>query len=219
VTGVLFLVEEYLLWRGAASTRAPYLIYDGVLTTIRYWDIRFWVFLASWAACGTLMLRAMRQLAPGRERTQVKWIVWSVLFATVADTLIVGIALYGAGRFSDYLLSPYRNLLYLTIAASLLIAIMRYDLFDIDRVIRSSILYSGTTALMFLLFTGCENIVSDVLATRMPAGSTRVGTLAAAVLAAALFTPVRKLLDRVIGTVLGPARAASARKPGVPSGA
>lgn len=206
IPGVLFVIEESLLWRGALSPRAPYLIYDGVLATIRYWDIRFWVFIASWAACGALLLRATRHLAPGRERIQVKWIMWSVLFAVIADTVIVGFALYGAGRYSDFLLSPYRNLLYLTIAASLLIAIMRYDLFDVDRVIRNSVLYSGTTAFMFLLFTGCENIVSDVLATRLPAGSTRLGTLTAAILAAALFTPVRKLLDRILSGVVRPSR-------------
>ena len=81
---------------------------------------------------------------------------------------------------------------------------------DIDRVIRSSVLYSCTTALMFLLFTGCENVVSDVLATRMPVGSTRMGTLVAAVVAAALFTPVRKLLDRAVSGVFGPPKVKAA---------
>ncbi len=205
ITGLLFIVEEYVILRGALSPNAPYLLYSGVLETIRYFDIRFFVFLAAWGACGILLYRAARKLE-GREKIQVKWITWSVLFAFVADTVIVVIALYGAGRFSDYLLSPYRNLLYLTVAASLLIAIMRYDLFDIDRVIRSSVLYSCTTALMFMLFTGCENVVSDVLATRMPVGSTRIGTLIAAVVAAALFTPVRKLLDRAVSGIFGPPR-------------
>lgn len=205
VPGLLFLVEQYVIWRGARSLTAPYLVYDGMLATIRYFDIRFFVFLAAWGACGVLLLRAARRLE-GREKIQVKWLTWSVLFAFVADTLIVVIALYGAGRFSDYLLSPYRNLLYLTVAGSLLIAIMRYDLFDIDRVIRASVLYSCTTALMFLLFTGCENVVSGVLATRLPTGSTPAGTLIAAVVAAVLFTPVRKLLDRLISGVFGPSR-------------
>jgi hypothetical protein len=155
------------------------------------------------------MLRASRVLQ-GREKVQVKWVMWSVLFAFVADTLIVALALYGAGRFSDYLLSPYRNLIYLTVAGGLLIAIMRYDLFDIDRVIRSSVLYSFTTALMFLLFTGCENVVSGALATRLPAGSTPIGTLIAAVVAAGLFMPVRKVLDRIVSGVFGPPRIKSA---------
>jgi hypothetical protein len=209
VTGVLFVVEQYVIWSGARSPAAPYLLYDGWLATIRYFDIRFLVFLAAWGACGALLFRASR-LLEGKEKIQVKWITWSVLFAFIADTVIVLIALYGAGRFSDYLLSPYRNLLYLTVAASMLIAIMRYDLFDIDRVIRSSVLYSCTTALMFLLFTGCENVVSDVLATRMPVGSTRMGTLVAAVVAAALFTPVRKLLDRAVSGVFGPPKVKAA---------
>lgn len=211
ITGALFLVEEYVIWRGARSVAAPYLLYDGVLATIRYFDIRFFVFLAAWGTCGFLLLRATR-LLEGREKIQVKWVTWSVLFAFFADTLIVVIALYGAGRFSDYLLSPYRNLLYLTVAGSLLIAIMRYDLFDIDRVIRSSVLYSCTTALMFLLFTGCENVVSGVLATRLPTGSTPMGALIAAVVAAALFVPVRKLLDRALSGVFGPPRIKAARR-------
>jgi hypothetical protein len=202
IPGALFLVEEWVIWRGAHSPAAPYLIYEGVLATIRYFDIRFFVFLASWIACGALLLRATRFLA-GKEKTQVKWVMWSVLFAAIADTVIVVIALYGAGRYSDYLLSPYRNLLYLTIAASMLIAIMRYDMFDIDRVIRGSVLYSITTALMFLVFTGCENVISGALAGRLPSRLTPVNTLIAAILAAALFTPVRKLLDRMIGSVFG----------------
>ncbi|HSL71962.1 MAG TPA: hypothetical protein VK864_17060, partial [Longimicrobiales bacterium] len=194
----LFLVEQYLLWRGAASASAPYLLYDGFLATIRYWDIRFWVFLGSFITCGVLLLRARRHLMPGRERAQVKWIVWSVLFAVAADTIIMLISLYGVGRYSDYLASPYRNLLYLTIAGGLLIAILRHDLFDIDRVIRVSAVYFGTTALMFLVFTGCENVVSDVLARRLAVGYRGAATLISAVLAAALFVPMRRLLDRLI---------------------
>ncbi len=198
----LFLVEEYVIWRGARSSAAPYLIYDGVLATIRYWDIRFFVFLGSFIACGVLLLRAQKKLTPGRERAQVKWVLWSVLFAALADTIIVIIALYGVGRYSDYLASPYRNLLYLTIAAGLLIAILRYDLFDIDRVIRISAVYFATTALMFLFFTGCENVVSDVLERQLDVGSSTVATLISAVFAAALFVPVRTVLDRAITRLL-----------------
>ncbi|MGQ0562634.1 MAG: hypothetical protein ACT443_12260, partial [Gemmatimonadota bacterium] len=88
----LYLVEQYVLLRGAR-----YLLYDGVLATIRYWDIRFWVFIAAWAACGALLLGAYKQLPEKRERDQLKWIMWSVLFAACADAVIVAIALYGAG--------------------------------------------------------------------------------------------------------------------------
>ncbi|CAN5874653.1 hypothetical protein BH23GEM9_BH23GEM9_07730 [soil metagenome] len=199
----LFIVEEYLLIRGARSATAPYLLYDGILATIRYWDIRYFVFVGAFVVAGALMIRAQRTLTDARERAQVKWVVWSILFAATADILIMTIALYAAGRYSDFLLGPWRNLLYLTIPAGLMIAVLRHDLFNVDRIIRSSVLYSMTTALLFVLFTGCESVVSDALATRMPAGASSLGTLIAGVLAAALFTPVRKGIDRLIGRILG----------------
>jgi hypothetical protein len=198
----LFLVEQYLLLRGARSATAPYLLYDGVLATIRYWEIRYFVFVGSFVVGGALLLRSQRRLSDPRERAQVKWLVWSILFAATADIVIMTIALFAAGQYSDFLLGPYRNLLYLTIAAGLLIAILRYDLFDVDRVIRGSVLYSTTTALLFVLFTGCETIVSDVLSTRIPARASGLGTVIAAVLAAVLFWPLRKGIDRLIGRIL-----------------
>jgi hypothetical protein len=207
---LLFVVEEFVLLRGASRAHAPYLLYDGLLATIRYWDIRFWTFLAAFAACAVLMIRTNRRLTVAGERAQVKWVMWGVLFAVVVDATIVGVALYVGGRYSDYLLSPYRNLLYLSIAAGLLIAIMRYDLFDIDRVIRRSAVYLGTTASLFILFTSGENLLSGLLARVLPAGANNIGTLLSGLIAAVLFLPVQRLLDRVLNRMLGRPRALGA---------
>ncbi len=196
-------MTERALWKDDA-----YLIYDGVLETLRYWDIRFWVFLASFAACGLLLLRSSRLLTSRSERAQVKWVMWGVLFPVIVDAFIVAIALYLGGRYSDYLLSPYRNLLYLSMAGGLLIAVMRHDLFDIDRVIRRSAVYVGTTVALFIMFTTGENLLSNLLTRVMPAGANNIGTLLSALLAALLFLPVQKLLDRVVGRIMARPRGA-----------
>lgn len=188
---LLFLVEEGLVFRGLLSRATDYNINTPLLESLHYWDVRYWVFVGSFLACGLLMLHTYRRVPGGESRARIKWVLWSVLLAAGADALVTGIALYVHGSYPEYTLAPIRYALYLLPAVGLLLAIFRHDPFDVDAVIRSSVIYFGTTALLFVVFAATEELVTDVVGRMLPERSGWVGSAAGAVLAGALFEPVR----------------------------
>ncbi|HSG08737.1 MAG TPA: hypothetical protein VLA36_10300 [Longimicrobiales bacterium] len=86
----------------------------------------------------------------------------------------------------------------LFVGAGLLIAILKDDLFDIDRVIWVSSLYFITTGFAFVLFSILEEGLSALLGNVMAARSSFTATAVSGVVAAAAFHPVRQALDRAL---------------------
>ncbi len=127
--------------------------------------------------------------------------LWGIFLVAATEGLLVGIALYARGRYSYELLQPYQNLPYLLVAGAFLIGIIRHDLFDVDRVIRKSATYFVTTGLVFAFFAVAEEMLSATLGSILPGEQGLLATAVSAVLAAALFEPVRRLIDRLLGAV------------------
>ena len=115
------------------------------------------------------------------ERQQLKW------FASVAVVTAIGF-----GQLSDQL--SFASLALLPVGIG--IAILRYRLYDIDRVISRTISYGLITALLVIVFLvvnlGLQSLLSFVTTgnSLAVAGST--------LLAAALFTPVRRRVQRIV---------------------
>ena len=145
------------------------------------------------AAVAQLAVRFRR--ARGVERQQLKWFV---LAASVVGAFIVlavvtqaagaqGVAgLFWVAGISSIVLLP----------ASAALAILRYRLYDIDRIISRTISYGLITALLVAVFLivnlGLQGLLSSVTSgnSLAVAGST--------LLAAALFTPVRQRVQRIV---------------------
>jgi len=115
------------------------------------------------------------------ERQQLKW------FASVAVVTAIGF-----GQPSDQL--SFASLALLPVGIG--IAILRYRLYDIDRVISRTISYGLITAMLVMVFLvvnlGLQSLLSFVTTgnSLAVAGST--------LLAAALFTPVRRRVQRIV---------------------
>jgi len=73
------------------------------------------------------------------------------------------------------------------------IAILRYRLFDIDRIVSRAVGYLLITGLLVGVYVGCIAVTDVVL----PVGSS-FGVAAATLAAAALFQPVRRRVQRVV---------------------
>jgi hypothetical protein len=137
-------------------------------------------------AFGSLVLRFRR--SRGEERQQLKWF-------TYAATL-VPLALAG-----DILPAPVGNLIYaipivvLPVAAG--IAILRYRLYDIDRLINRTLVYGLLTAVLAAVYAGVVLVlvqVSGGIGTKPPSWAVAGATLAAA----ALFQPVRRRIQAAV---------------------
>lgn len=190
-----YLVPQYLFLRALGSPEAPYpLLLPAPLRAIRYDHIGHWIHILDFLVCGLFMLWTYRRVADETVRDRVKWVLWAVLLTAGVDVLAVAAARY-TGFIGGADLYPFRNYLYLLIAAGLLIAVFRHDLFDVDAVIRGTVIYFGTVGVLFVLFAATEALVSEALKNVIPASSSAVATGSAAVLSGALFQPLRSWLQ------------------------
>jgi two-component system NarL family sensor kinase len=147
---------------------------------------------------GALVWRFIR----GDERTR-RQVMWLILALLIILALNLERLLTGDGPIL-LLLSA------VLIPIALAIAIVRYQLFDIRVVLSRTLLYGLTIALVIAIYIG----VVAGLTLLVPSNAQRSVSIAAAIVVAFLFAPLRSLVQRIInrafyGTRSDPARTAS----------
>ena len=192
---VLLLAEEAMYVRGMLDPAVPFAYPFDWMQRLHYRDIRFWVFVGSFVACGGLLLRTYLAVDDAGVRDRIKWVVWGIGLAAAIDALAMGVVYVVGGGYSPVRYEAIRNVLYLLPAVAIAIAVFRHDLFDVDRVIRNTVVNLGSMALLFLLFATVESVVSELLEDVIPSAGLVAG-ISSGVLAAGLFTPLRRWLDR-----------------------
>jgi len=132
--------------------------------------------------------------ASGEERAQLKWLIWGVIVFMLAGTVTVlagtldpnasalvqvaeGVALVGLNAFP----------------LSIGLAIRKYRLYEIDRILSRTLAYTIVTGLLVGCYAGVVALGTDVLPFR---GSVAVAVSTLAV--AALFNPVRRRVQRIV---------------------
>ena len=165
-----------------ACSTAPPPISVGVLDAVSH-GTRLLLAAIGIASLGSLFLRYRR--ADGIERQQVKVLAYG--FGISGVGLLVGKAIGGdAGGWLEAL-SP------LPAAAALYVAMRRYHLYDIDRVISRSVSYAVLTVVLGAVYLGAATVLAWALAP-LSGGSSLV-IAASAVGTAALFQPLRRRLQ------------------------
>jgi hypothetical protein len=142
------------------------------------------LFLAA-AACLVLRLRRSR----GLERQQIKWVVYAACLTAAA--FIVSISTESVVEQEAFWLGM-AGLAGMPVAAGL--AIMRYRLYEIDRVINRTLVYALLTACLVGVYVGAV-LVLQALLSPVTSGShlaVAVSTLAVA----AIFRPARSRIQR-----------------------
>ena len=81
----------------------------------------------------------------------------------------------------------------LALPLSMGVAILKYRLYDIDRIISRTLAYAILTALLVAVYAGLV-----LLATQVPAITSPVAVAAATLAAAALFNPLRRRVQRAV---------------------
>jgi amino acid transporter len=142
-----------------------------------------------------------RRVSTSIERLQTRWVVFgsalSILIFMVAITVIILQEGELESRISPYwvlvTLAFYQVSLLIPIAIA--VSVLRYRLWDIDLIIRRTLVYSLLTIALGLIYLGLvvflQNLFGGLTGERQPEIVTVISTLAIA----ALFTPLRQRIQ------------------------
>jgi hypothetical protein len=138
------------------------------------------------AAIVSLLFRYRR--AGTAERAQLKWLIYTcalIVVALLAATLAE--KLMGPSTASNNLQNGMLSGAVALVPVAIGIAVLRYRLYDIDRVISRTLAYAIVTGLLVGIYAGLVLLATQVLGIH-----SAVAVAAATLIAAALFNPVRR---------------------------
>jgi hypothetical protein len=126
------------------------------------------------------------------ERAQLKWLVYAAaLIVAVLLAEVPAGQIAGSGDAANNLRNAMTGGAVALVPVAIGIAVLRYRLYDIDRVISRTVAYAIITGLLAGVYAGLV-----LLATRVFGSRTPVAVAAATLAAAALFSPLRRRVQR-----------------------
>jgi hypothetical protein len=128
----------------------------------------------------------------GKERTQMKWLVYMAVMS-ISTMLLLSIILGEDSLFLGIFSSALP--IYLTLAIG--IAILRHQLFDIDIIIRRTLQYALLTGLLAFIYFGLVIILQNIYASFSNQQSPIIIVISTLVIAA-LFNPLRTRIQDFI---------------------
>jgi hypothetical protein len=145
---------------------------------------------------GAVSLIVRRRRTTGVERAQLTWVVFGLtIFVTavlLTFTYILISTLSGVGDPGDAAWAPV-YLLMLLFPLTFGIAILRYRLYDIDRIVSRTVTYAALAGLLALTYFA----VVTVLTSQLPGGN-ELAVAGSTLLVAALFNPLRARLHGIV---------------------
>ena len=147
--------------------------------------------------CGVSLIARARR-ASGVERQQIKWLGFAAMVCVCfVIVLIVAIFVTNGGLDSLFFSLPP-----VVIAAATGVSILRYRLFDIDVIIRRTLVYGLLTAILagvyFVGVVGVQRILGVLTGQRTHQTQPTILIVVTTLLVAALFQPLRQRLQRFI---------------------
>ena len=148
--------------------------------------------IAATALAAVLSLVFRYRKAQAAERAQLRWLVYAgalTVAAVVAGLLAERII--GTGSTATNLQNALGSGAAALVPVAIGIAVLRYRLYDIDRVISRTVAYAIVTGLLVGVYAGLVLLATHLLRVHTP-----VAVAAATLTAAALFNPVRRRVQR-----------------------
>ena len=186
----------YALAATALAARHVRVDSGGGLTAISsatfYWLIFpvFAAFLLSFVVAQVLNWRH----SSGERRQQLKWLLSGTAVLVVSQIIFQPVlALYPNLPQVQLVLGFLVGLGAAALPASMAVAILKYRLYDIDRIISRTLSYALVTGLLIGVYTGLVLLATEVFQLRTP-----VAVAAATLAAAALFNPLRQRVQRAV---------------------
>jgi hypothetical protein len=149
-----------------------------------------WMLVCGIASLVSITLRFLRSSSV--ERQQIKWFAFSSILV---------IAILFSADWSSTPLKPVwlvwilALMAGLSIPAATAIAILRYHLWDIDVIIRRTLVYGGLTAILLLIYFGSVLLLQNLLQALTGQSRSPVVIVISTLTIAALFNPLRKRIQ------------------------
>jgi hypothetical protein len=193
---MLAIPTAALAWPGRGANLlgpGPTMSSDPLVSTIIAIQFGGLVLLAFLAAASLVGLGVRFRRSRGVERAQLKWFAAAGVIEVIE--LLVSAFFSVPGFLANLVLSVVLTPL-LPVAAT--IAILRYRLYDIDRIVSRSVAYLSVTGVLVALFAGLVVALQTALApfTRTNSIAVAASTLAVAASFQPLLRRVRRVVDR-----------------------
>src|ERR687894_2189743 len=144
--------------------------------------------VAGLGAVVSLVIRFRR--SRGAERQQIKWFAFASAL-TFAFVFVWEGMLGAESALLQALFAVLSVVLVPAIPVATGIAILRYRLYDIDRIINRALVYGNLTALLVLIYVGAVVAMQEVFRT-LAGGEFQLAVVASTLAIAALFGPLRR---------------------------
>jgi hypothetical protein len=134
--------------------------------------------------------------ATGERRQQLKWLASGAFVSVVCLVLAANAGSSGNGPTGPTLWGVLTSLMWFGVAAlpvSIGVGILKYRLYEIDRIISRTLAYAIVTGLLVGVYAGLVLLATEVLRFSSP-----VAVAAATLVAAALFNPVRRRVQHAV---------------------
>jgi hypothetical protein len=130
----------------------------------------------------------------GERRQQLKWLLAGAAVMAVPQAVLQPVlSLPSLSDTAQGILNTAATLFLAALPVGVAVAIMRYRLYDIDRIISRTLSYAIVTGLLVGVYAGLVLLATQVLSIKSP-----VAVAAATLATAALFNPVRRRVQRTV---------------------
>ena len=184
--GVVFTLAT--IWALVAATNLwahPFTVPTQVagLTALSYQMTAFLISVALLVSVTALIVRFVK--STGEERLQLKWCATAALVLAVVYVASIWV--------NSAAVTILQSLAFACLWTAIAIAVLKYRLYDIDRIISRTLAYASVTGLLVGVYTGLVLLATQVFRFQTP-----VAVAASTLAAAALFNPLRRRVQRVV---------------------
>jgi hypothetical protein len=195
VAGVVFVSAGAIIGHNVhVAATGDLLLLDRPTGSAAWWgavqDVFFPLLGVFWLATLVGQVLSYRR-SSGERRLQLKWLVGGSAVAIVGGAL--GVPLSGNPSKIVQIVGSIGIVAVLALPVSMGVAILKYRLYDIDRILSRTLAYAIVTGLLVGVYVGVVSLAELVLGFSSP-----VAVAASTLAAAALFNPVRRRVQRVV---------------------
>jgi hypothetical protein len=175
-------------WLGVGAGYSYYVWFGGVLFML--------------ISAGYIQVYRYQRLSSALERQQTKWVVAGIASMGVILLGIAGLGIASEGAaysgIASLASSHLQLVLLVLLPVTLAISIFRYRLWDIDLIIRRTLIYSGLTASLVLVYFSSVVLLQTVFQAVTGNRQSQLVTVVSTLAIAALFVPLRQRLQNLI---------------------